>query len=110
MNSKPLIFLFWNFFLALLLWKGFEGNKTAQYIFAGLNWFGVINMVISFCHFKTTKEAIDIKPTSFWLSVPVTVGFIVTLVWHGWIWTSVAVALELILISEYVNVYKKKLD
>lgn len=110
--NRNINFLIWNFFLALLLWRGIEGNKTAQYIFAGVHWFGVSILIIYLFAISKVKEIKATKTTtsktSLWFSIPVSIGFFSALIWFGWIWTAVAVALEFCFINELKELCEKK--
>jgi|LakMenE18May11ns_1017448.scaffolds.fasta_scaffold9959669_13 hypothetical protein len=110
--NKNISYLLFNFFLALLLWKGIEGNKTAQYIYVGFNWLGVWIISFNVYALNSIKKIESVKmsrpSTSLWVSIPVTVGFFCTLIWFGWIWTAVAVVLEFYFVQEYAELYDKK--
>jgi hypothetical protein len=108
------MYLIWNLFFALLLWKGIEGNKTAQYIFICSNWLSVVVLFFATHIIKKVDflkvEVTNAKKVTQWITIPIAIGFFTALIWYGWIWTSVAIILEFVFVDEFKTACLKKLD
>lgn len=116
MLKTILNYLVYNLFFALILWKGIEGNKTAQSIFIVYHWLAV-SLLCFACGFisKTTdikylKNNIEKGIVMTWLSSIVTIGFISTLVYYNWIWTAFAVLMEFSLAVSFKSNMKKRYE
>jgi hypothetical protein len=97
MNRKSKYFISLCFSL-IVLWYGIKGMKAAQYMIYFLTWFGVSCCILAMnnkeIHDRIIKEG---RPVPVWISTPITIVFIIILLYYGWIWTAFGYTISLIL-------------
>ena len=96
---RTLNFLIYNALLALLFWKGVDGNVLAQKIFSCLIWVPVFFLV--FCNEEFVKIYYKLhseySKINIWLNPIIVFAFLVAAIYFGWLWTSLGIMLKYLL-------------
>ncbi len=80
--------------LAWCAWAGVNGNEGAGRVLQFAAWFMAITFIGAVCPADFGDVRAKGRSLPAWLSHGTGIAMILFLVWHGWIWTAIALALH----------------
>jgi hypothetical protein len=115
---KPQQYYIWNIFMAIVLWKGVQGDHAAQYLYVSLQWFFVSFLCIAHLMINHPtiigKLKVGLKDAKLganklktFIVYAVDIAFFFTLLWYDWLWTAFAILLHFALVTSLKTEIKK---